>query len=324
MPASEYPELQGMPEDCLTTDPWGVSPVPVLMPYGPVHDVIIQLYPLVKPEWSAHPIMSAEEFYDVDSPPGERWQSGGLGYESAAEMAALNKLTPMASATASNVAFYHPDAKDAIVALASTAEDLFRQIRQAYKEFHEGGAIQYPAKTGEWVSLPLSIPDDEVEAQIDVSKAGLSLVTRAETRQNIRDAYHRAIHLLWCALYGKAQSASWRENKRVFGEKYGDTGMELLPGPTAPPPVPPGADVPPLIPGVEPDIPPFEAIPVEPRPPIFEPIPTLPEGGYPGEFPEGEVPVEPPREPTRAKKAAGGAAMAVAVTAAILVLALKS
>ena len=333
MPASEYPELRDMPAGCIEVAPWTTSPIGVRGAYGPVDEVVIQQDPLVSIDWpkAQFEMFAGEQRYDRDSPPGELWEGGGIGYESPEEMAALNYFTPMASATASNVAFYHPDAKDTIVALASEAENLFREIRQAYKEYKPGGSIQYPLKaTGKPGSIPLLVQDMQFNIMVDLSKVHpKSLEWRHETRQNIRDAYHKALHLLWCALYGKNQSLAWRENRKIYGEKYGPTGPGLAPTPL------PGPRPPPGIPWTEIGVTPPEPIP--PPPPV-EPPPVPP--GYPGEAPE-EVPVPegyppetipeelPPEEyppappPTKKRRAAAGAGIAIAVVALIAVVAAK-
>lgn len=355
MSAADYSELQGMPEGCTTSDPWGYSPIAVVVPYGPVSDFAAEMKPLIDSGWGAHPFMSSEEAYAIDSPPGAQWSEGGLGYQSSAEIAALNKLSPVASATANNTAFYHPEAKAAIVSLASEAFDLFSEIRAAYKEYEPGGAITYPLKPSgarpvSWEAIPLSVPDTQVNQMVDQSMVGLGVVQRGETRQNIRDAYHKAIHLLWCALYGSNQSKSWRENKRIYGQKYGGTGGgELAPGPVAPPPVPPGEFPPWIVPETEPigpgpSGPPTEPLPgvearptgpLPPLPPLFPPPlpppPPRPEGepgmvleptqpgpgpdAGPEGVPEGEPLPDgyPPPPPAPAKKKGGGAGVAIAI-----------
>lgn len=333
MPATDYSELQGMPRGCTQTTPWVVGSIGVREAYGPIDEAVIQQEPLVSINWpkAQFEMFAGEERYDRDSPPGELWEGGGIGYASVEEIDALNRFTPTASATKNNVAFYHPDAKDTIVALASEALELLTEIRQTYKEYKSGGSVAYILKaTGELGAISLSVHDMQFNNMVDQARLWPNaLAMRHETRQNIRDAYHKALCLLWCALYGMNQSLAWHENKRIYGEKYGGTGPGLAPAPPAPPRPPPG------IPGMKLGLPVPEPIPpTPPAPPALPPSPPgYPEGdAYPGDDAHAEgddlpPPLDdppplplPPVSPKR--KAPGGAGMAVAV-AVVVVLMLK-
>jgi len=292
MSSIDYAELEGMPKGCTTTAPWGYSPVAVLVPYGPVNDHVVQLAPVVSSDWPAHAFMSPESAYFTDVKPGATlsYPNGGLGYESSEETAARNKLKAIARATASDTAKYHPDALESIVGLASKAKDLLAGIPAKYEDFHEGGIVYRLKDEGMrepvYKSFPLSVPDDEVAAAIATDAAPHWKDYRKAAREQIRLRFHKAIRLLWCALYGKAQSESWKENKKIYDQRYKKTGIGLAAGPTAPPPVEPGEFLPPLKTGYEPE-------------PWEEPPPT-PEGeGAPTTEGAGEVIPENVPTPTR-------------------------
>lgn len=274
-----YAELEGMPKGCTDTSPWGYSPIPVVVAYGPVNEHVVQLAPVVSSDWPAHAFMSPESAYFTDVKPGATmsYPKGGLGYESPDELAAWGKLKSIANATANNTAFYHPDAKPGIVALASKALDTLKGIPERYKDFHEGGIVY---RIGEsrgqpvYKSFPLSVPDDEVAAAIDQSENQNWKKWRMSAREQIRLRYHKGIYLLWCALYGKAQSESWRENQKIYNARYKKTGIGLSGGPVTPPPVEPGEFLPPMKTGGEPE--PWE------EPPVLRPEG---EGGAPPSVP---------------------------------------
>jgi hypothetical protein len=280
MPATDYSELQGMPKGCTQTSPWGYSPVPVLVPYGPVNEEVVQLAPLVHSDWAAHPFMSPESAYFTDMPPrsGPAVPEGGLGYDSAAEKQARGLLMQRSRGTKTGTAFYHPAAKDTIVALAAGSEDQLRSVIREYKRFEEGGEIVYPTRkigaypAGEY-AFPLSVPDEVVAERLtQVYAQSPWQHLRNEARQKIRKHYHKAVHLLWCALYGKAQSESYRGNKKIYEQRYKKTGMGLAGGPVAPPPVEPSEFLPPLKDPYEPEPIPPDAAP--PGPPEGVPTPT--------------------------------------------------
>ena len=303
MSASDYPELDGMPPGCTTTNPWHYEAIPVLVPYGPFDAFVVMQEPIV----DGPVIFTQEEYYDVDSPPGVVWAEGGLGYQSEAEVSKLMELRGLASATANNTAFYNPAAKAAIVALATEAKERLNEIRDIYRYYEQDKMYRIEA-TGQSVYLPLSVLDDSVPDPVERTY-------RQAHRINIRDNYHAALHFLWCALYGKNQSASWRENKRLYDEMYGgDDGMGLATGP-----LPPTTGFPDF--EFEPD----EEPPPPPPGMVFEAPGTIdpddeeePDddtGGYPGdddtddssEYPDYVPPVR------KKKKAAGGAGVAIAV-----------
>lgn len=322
MPATDYAELQGMPSGCTDESvPWQVEALIVNVPYGGVDDGAIAQEPLISIEWPAekYDMFAGDDVYDLDT-------EGGLGYQSAYEMEVLTSLRAQASATKNNTAFYHPEAKDSIVALAAEAYDLLVENQQIYKKYEgPAGPVKYKLKkVGDrpagYGYFPLSTPDAQVWALIDHDEVGLGMSMRDTDRWNIRENYHKAIYLLWCALYGKNQSLSWRENKRIYTEQHPPSqGPGLQAGPGAPPPVPPGGDFPQAWPEPEPE-PPTPGRYVtpggEPPPPggfNVSPIPTEPPGGEEPGYDEFPPDYEPEPEPPARKKKGGGAGAALVV-----------
>ncbi len=320
MPASEYPQLDGMPEGCTENPPWIFTPITVNVPYMGVDEFVVVQEPLVPNEWppAQNEMFRGDESYEVDVP------GASIGYDTQEEHDAWNSFRHQASATKSNTAFYHPDAKEGIVALATRAQDLLLEIPVIYRKYEVEGSVLYPLVGDEEGYFPLSEDDDEVAKQLDLEKAGLWQVSREVDRDRIRDNFHEAIHLLWCALYGKNQSLSFRGNKQIYDESLPEPGLpEFQVGPSAPEPVPP--EFPPFFPGEPPEPP--------PRPPIVFGDPDLPPGhepgppeppppepdGYPGED-DDEVPPLPPPPSQRRRKAAGGGAGIVIALAAVAVL----
>jgi hypothetical protein len=165
----------------------------------------------------------------TDSPPSQKLPDGGLGYENDQELKELKRLLSLSKTTVNDTDLYHQNAKSAIVKLAGKAHTLFDWIRSEYKRYHSGGGVTYPLKPtkfnqGTIAVFPLFVPESDIEDVIDTNKAGVWTLGRTESRQRIRDAYHKALHLLWCALYGKAQSESWNANKQIYDHGHQKTG----------------------------------------------------------------------------------------------------
>lgn len=328
MPASDYPQLDGMPAGCTENPPWGVSPIPVVVPYYGVDEFVVMQAPLVNINWpqAQYDMFHGDDVYDLDAP------GVGIGYDTQEEHDAWVSFKSQASATKNNTAFYHPAAKEGIVALASRALDLLQEIPAIYDKYELGGTITYPLKgTKERPAIedavfPLSRDDDEIAISIDRDKAGIWEAMRNADRERIRSNYHEAIHLLWCALYGKNQSLSYRGNKQIYDEEHppGEGGgMILQEGPKAPPPTPPGGDFPPFIPGVDPEPPP------EPGGITFEPAGPGPDVGpqppdeEPPTFPGGEPGPQPPTTTKKKRAGGGGAAIVIGLVAVALIAAKK-
>lgn len=283
MPATDYEELSGMPQGCLTTPPWGFDGIEIHAPYQGVDEVVVEQTPLISsdlPQAQWEMFMNEEVILDLDAP------NVSIGYWTDAEKAVFTGLRAEASALKYNIAFYHPDAKESIVALATEAYDLLADIYAVYERLN---------------FTPPS-PED---------------------RNAIREAYLKAIYFLWCAEYGKNQSLAWRENKKIFDASHAPSpGLQT--GPGAPPPMKPGRVTVPGQPPPPPGgglIPPGPG----PIPPDFGPYPTdqEPPDGFPDEgFPDFPTDRLPP--PAKKKKAGGaGAAVLVLGVVALAVMASK-
>ena len=318
MPASEYPALQGMPAGCTETAPWGISAVPVSVPYHHVDEAVIMQAPLVNIDWPAarHDMFTGEAAFDADVP------GASIGYDIEEEYKAWGPWMQLSGATRDMDAQYHPDARDAIVAMAGHARALLEEIPDIYAKYEPGGGIVYPGKpygnrpAGVMV-FPLSRPESEIAPLIDLSQAGIWDSERRNDRQRIRDNFHEALHYLWCALYGKNQSESWKRNRAIYLESLPEPGGPQLTqeGPSAPPPVFPPLFPPPT---TEPPTPGGAQLTQEGPEPI--PPPTPPDNGEEPGFPgEDEFPAEPPAPAPAKKKRGSGAAIALAVGLVVVV-----
>lgn len=270
MPAANYPELANVPAACRQERPWGFEPLEVRVPYRNFDASVIRVDRLIDPEWpqADYELFAGDSAYDVD-------EVGGLGYENARELQLLADLQNLAYSTAQDTGGYHPQMRADIVRLAQGARDELDLIEQTYEKYRAPlGEISYLEKErGEGrpqgrIYFPLSAEDYYVSQRIDPTEQPL-LGGRGLHREQIRLAWHKALNLLWCALYGRAQSLSYQANVQEWNRRFGGPGGRL----TAPPPGAPGGTAPvPTRPiGLPPDVPPGGA-PGEPPP-----IPPLPE-----------------------------------------------
>lgn len=234
MPTADYPELQGVPIECIQTTPWGYDVLEVLVPYGPVSDHVERLQPVIPPGSDAHSIFAPSQIYGIDSPPS------GLGYDSKLETSTRGDLNGSAGLVATNTRGYG-NAKAFIVGLAEKTRALLKGISPIYRRYEEGGDIDYPIKAAgdrpaTRLPFPLSVEDSDIALMIDINAPGAGpwRVGRQQARQEIRNRYHKALSLLWCALYGRAQAVSLYENKQIYNERYAKTGMGVAPSPQPP------------------------------------------------------------------------------------------
>jgi hypothetical protein len=315
MPATDYEELHGMPQGCLTTPPWGFDGIEIHAPYQGVDEVTVVQEPLISsglPQAQFEMFSNEEVILDLDAP------GVSIGYWTDAEEAVFLGLRVEASVLKNNTAFYHPDAKESIVALATEAYDLLADIVATYEAFDQA---LYTNKEGDFVAFPLSLNDGYVEGQVQPSPSyPSSMQARVDARNQIRDNYLKTIYFLWCAEYGKNQSIAWRENKKIFDASHAPSpGLQT--GPSAPPPMKPGRVTtrpgqPPLPPGglIPPGPGPFPPEDYGPFLPGEEPPDGFPDdGGFPGGLPDG-----PP--PSTSKKKAGGAGAIVLLGVVVVAL----
>ncbi len=274
MPSANYSELSGAPAECREDRPWGFEVVEVRVPYRGVNFSVITQERLIDPNWpqADYEMFASDAAYDRDV-------VGGLGYEGAREIQLLKDLRATASATRGNTAFYHPHAKPDIVRMASGARDLLNEITAIYENYRSPDGVRYLEKSrGEgrpqgYLSFPLSVADEDVVPMVDVSMYAL-MGGRTADREKIRAAWHKALLLLWCALYGRSYSLSYKGNREEWHRRHPTQGVEgqLTATPPTPPPGAPGG---PTIttrpldvdqepgPGLPPDLPPM---PPEPEP----------------------------------------------------------
>lgn len=247
MPSLNYPELQNVPVQCVSIRPWNFDVVRVRAPYQNIDQAEVELRPIIDVEWPSaqYDLFAGDDGYDQDV-------IGQLGYDSGHERDAINALRSKASQAVTNTAVYAPQVKDQIVALAQKAKDLFNEVYAIYATYAPGGNVTYPLKSGPiMAAFPLSVPESQMEQQIDIEKAGIFAAGRHTARKNIRAKLHKAIHLLWCALYGRAQSEAWKQNKAIYdsipkGGTFTARPKTPPPGPVivtpVPTPIPPGPE----------------------------------------------------------------------------------
>lgn len=304
MPSSNYPELQNVPAQCKNIPPWNLEVVQVRGPYQDVNGASVELRPIIDASWPAakYTLFNGESKYDSDT-------VGGLGYQGANELSVLSDMRKLANNAKTNTAGVKaPGVKAAIESLAKQAYDLFGQIYSEYSTYDQtlnwenNGRVIYPLTTGNVAYFPLSVTEQQMVAQgLDTDAAGIYTTARQQSRKTIRNLWHKALRLLWCAMYGHAQSEAYNENKEIYDRRgHGAQGsFAVRPKRVMPPPVDWG------IVSTPPPTPPTHG-PGEGTSPIPVPLPLPPTA------PEAA----PERMPTASKVMLGGAA-ALALAAGI-------
>lgn len=318
MPASDYSELNGMPSACTESVPWQIDVVEVRVPYEDVDEVAIYQEPLISVDWppDQYEMFRGEDSYYLDAP------GISLGYQTPEEMDTLQYLRATAAATRNNTAFYHPEAKEAIVELAGEAWQLFSDNRRMYDEYENDISYMMPSgRGGLTVRYPLSVQDEDV---IEATQSVDGIQARKNARDKIRENYLKGLYLLWCAMYGVSASLSFRENRKIYFEReqlpdWAPEEDEDLPGwggdgPGPPPPVGPRPGrAPGQGPGPLPGHVPGQAGPIPGQVPGQEP----PDTGYPGEDP-GAGDGGQTGSSSKKKGGSGGAIIAAAIVGVVL------
>jgi len=285
MALTDYPELQGAPEEC-DFGPLPREPVVVSVPYNGLEvEEAVMLQPSLLPV--DHPAFVPLERL-VMGAQMDNLDSATIGYDSDAENDALGKLRQLASSLRNNTAFYEPSIREDIVELASMARDFLNQIEETYATFESDEWTKLtPKKSGGRPptprNYPLSVNDFVIEQQIDPNENDpFWSYARQQARLRIRGLWDRVLHDLWCAQVGANQSRSYRANRQAWTDQQPD-------------PVAPGSGL--VLPGTLPQQPrPAEVtfpdwdVPEVPVPVL--PLPTTPRPGFEG-LPGSVDPVTP-------------------------------
>ncbi len=222
-----YPELVGMPYECLTTEPIGASPLIVKAPYQGVNLAEIVQDPLVSindPQAVYDLFVSFWQGVDQDEIRGIGWASDPEDYVRVSMQERAEDLLD---------GEFHPQAQNDIHSLAYEVEDLLAEIDEIYRYW----AVQtFQAKDGGILTAGLQFYyEDILYRMTDAAKAeaGIWYAGRTGYRDQIRAAYDKAMRLLWCAEYGANQSAAYYENQAIYEQMGGDDlpQMELVPLP---------------------------------------------------------------------------------------------
>lgn len=298
MPSSNYPELQNVPAQCKNVPPWNLEVIQVRGPYQGVDEVSVELRPIIDSAWPAakYQLFAGDSKYDTDT-------VGGLGYQSASERGAINEMRKLANNAKTNTAAVKaPGVKSAIVALAQRAYDLLGEINEEYAAYSDHTV--YPLLNGNVAYFPLSVTEEQMKQQgLDAVKAGIFHVARQQSRKTIRQKWHRALRLLWCAMYGHAQSEAYNENKKIYDRRGTGVQGSFASRPKGPSTPPVNWGITSMPPPTPPTHGPNEGMSPTPVPLPLPPPPTAPENA-------------PERMPTASKVMLGSAA-ALALVAGV-------
>ncbi len=225
-----YPELVGMPHECLATEPIGVDPLIVRAPYQGVNIAEILQDPLVTPEdaeaWDL--FLSFWNGVNQDEVHGVGWSSDA---ERRVRISMQERTEDLLDGE------FHPEAEAQIHALANEVWDLLAQVDDIYREWTNRS---FPAKDGGILTAGLQFRyEDILYRMTDAAKAdaGLWYPIRTVDRDQIRLNYDKAMRLLWCAEYGANQSEAYYANQEIHDQMGGGLPTHKvlpLPLPTRP------------------------------------------------------------------------------------------
>ena len=238
-----YPELQNTPEEC-ALGPLPSSPIPISVPYGNVEiaeGVMMQGAPIP----AGHPARRPLERL-VNQTTGETEGGNTIGYQSDAELDAINILRPMAASLRNNTAFYEPSVRGRVVQLADMALSFLNDIVAIYRHFEGSEETRLTFKSSSprgrvTRNIPLSEPEAALAPSVDTNETDAFWASyRQSAREEIRELWDRALWDLWCAEVGANQSRSYRANRQAYNDRPGpETGPAvLLPGGPTPGPSP--------------------------------------------------------------------------------------
>jgi len=235
-----YPETQGLPSECTTTD-WVRERVEVHAPYKGIDEFTVMLEPFGDN-------YAEKQFLDRldDSVSRNNQGTDWPGRYSETEQQLFTKLRTRVNARRNNTALYHPDAKEAIVELSTRALSQLAAVSAIYKKWQDGYNSDPDWPNVPVWKYPLSKVLTQAEYNASVPSTGLGpnpppgavaqyqmVQQRGKDREIIRDKLRKAFSLMHCAELGVAQSQAWKKNRDEWNSRAEQAGgMVISSGPS--------------------------------------------------------------------------------------------
>lgn len=216
---AKYPELTGAPKQCLDTSPLTVDPIKIRAPYGNTDRAVVEQESLIGIDWEHVDGRSAWELFNSLLSGKDQDAIRGIGWESGAEMMSGERMMALADDIIAKKNTYVANARPKIVSLAEAAKKELGSISSIYKAWDD---IGWAAKSGGFVRLWLKASNEEIKSQLKDDHGEIWPSQRTDARKKIRKSWDKALHLLWCALYGANQSNVYLQNKKM-GSSVGAT-----------------------------------------------------------------------------------------------------
>lgn len=330
-----YSGLKNTPSLCKGLMPYyRIDPVIISIPYKNISEVSVEVLSPVY-DSPAEPLFAAlrkgfaEAGVGWSYTPTGALSEGGFGYHSTQERELLASVMELSREIAQNYNSYEPRVRNRIKQLNDAAYDDFLTIGERYDYYvnrKEYALKQADPRDPEFGKFPLSVLEFQMDAVVDWAKnakveqgtssrpvpVSQARVTRAESREKIRELWDRGLSLLWCAQIGVAQSESYLANKAIYDESPQISGAFQTAGESAPPKPPKPPQLTPMQWAAQPK-------PPTPPRPFATPDASPPEEEWVDEWGEGEGAAE----PTAPKKKDNTLLIAGAAIGALLIFGRK-
>lgn len=213
---AKYPELKGAPSKCLSTSPMRVDALKIRAPYGKTDKAVIEQRGIISMDWSQVDGRSAWEMF-TDFWQGKNQDTNkGIGWQSGAEMMALDKMGALGESLINKKAKYESKARPKILELANAA---LAQLHFIVNEYKRWDNIAFQGKQGYPQFQPLSLFREESEIRgATGNKDVIWAAQRSDSRKKIRDGWDKALRCLWCAVYAANQSKAYLKNQEMAVE----------------------------------------------------------------------------------------------------------
>ena len=211
---AKYPELEGAPKKCLNTSPMTIDPLKIRAPYGKVDNAEVLQPGIVSIDWEKIDGVSPWELFTSFWQGKNQDENKGIGWQSGAELKALDKLLKLANNIIDKKDKYESNSRSKIVNLAKAAKAQLKFIADRYDVWNNKGFSGKSPYGIQWLSLYRT--EAEIKAKLARDEGHIWPHQRREDRKKIRKAWDKALRFLWCAVYGANQSKVYLENKSQF------------------------------------------------------------------------------------------------------------
>jgi hypothetical protein len=204
-----------------------VDPIKIRAPYEKTDKTEIEQPAIVSMDWSPVDGVSSWELF-TKFWQGKKQDPDGVGWQSGAEMMALDRLIKLANNIIDKKSRYEAASRSKIVDLAKAAKTQLIYISSRYDHWHNRGLPAKAPYSPQRLSLYRSKAD--IDQYLDPKRDyGLWWPVRDAERARVRKAWDKALRFLWCAVYGANQSKAYLKNKELATEGLVLKGAIVMP-----------------------------------------------------------------------------------------------